>query len=248
MPAHPTKENTSTIKRHPEYFFQEADVTFRVDDVVFRVHRRFFVRESQFFRTMFTGPNVPCNDPPGSSETNPIVLKDTSSEAFAWFLWVFYNPLYSIYSTSVGNWTKILVLAQRWGFKEVQDLCIRELEKITIPPVSKIQIYQEFKIDRSRLLSSFAELTTRPNPLSFEEGQKVGLETALQIARARELSRGSHTKPSAVQLQEAELRSAIRDAFGLDDDLLDFSTVTNPPSQQPQQQNSNPSSTERKKK
>jgi len=133
---------------------------------------------------------------------------------------------YSIYSTSVENWTKILVLAQRWGFKEVEQLCIRELEKITIPPVAKIQIYQEFKIDRSRLLSSFAELTTRPNPLSLEEGHKVGLETALQIARARELSRGSHARPSAVQLQEPEIRSAIRDAFGLDDDLLDFS-VTN---------------------
>ena len=41
---------------------------------------------------MFTGPNVPCNDPPGSSETNPIVLEDTPTEAFTWFLWVFYNP------------------------------------------------------------------------------------------------------------------------------------------------------------
>ena len=124
------------------------------------------------------------------------------------------------------NWTKILVLAQKWGFREVEQLCIRELEKLPIPPVEKIQIYQDFKIDRSRLLTSFAELTTRHDPLSLEEGHKVGLETVLQIARARELSRGSHTKPSAVLLQEPELRSAIRDAFGLDDDLLDFS-VTN---------------------
>jgi hypothetical protein len=128
---------------------------------------------------------------------------------------------YSIYSTTVESWTKILVLAQRWGFKEIEQLCIRELENLPIPPVEKIQIYQDFKIDRSRLLSSFAELTMRRTPLSLEEGQKVGLETALQIARARELSRGAHTK-----LNEAELRSVIRDTFELEDEFLDFS-VTN---------------------
>ena len=91
--------------------------------------------------------------------------------------------------------------------------------------MEKIQIYQDFKIDRSRLVSSFAELTTRPNPLSLEEGKMVGLETALQIARARELSRGTSTKPSAVLLHEGELRSAIRDVFKIDDDLLDFSVT-----------------------
>ena len=132
---------------------------------------------------------------------------------------------YSIYSTTVENWTKILVLAQRWGFKEIEQLCIRELEKLSIPPVEKIQIYQEFKIDRARLLLSFAELTTRRHPLSLEEGHKVGLETALQIARARELSRGTNTRPSAVQLPESELHSAIRDVFGLEDDLLDLSVT-----------------------
>jgi hypothetical protein len=125
----------------------------------------------------------------------------------------------------VDNWTKILVLAQKWGFKEVELLCIRELENIPIPPVEKIQIYQQFKIDRSRLFSSFAELIIRPDPLSLDEAQRIGLETTLQTMRARELSRGTHTKPSAVLLDETELRSAIRDAFGLDDDLLDFAVT-----------------------
>ena len=132
---------------------------------------------------------------------------------------------YSIYSTTVENWTKILVLAQRWCFKEVEQLCIRELENLHIPPVEKIQIYQDFKIERLRLLPSFAELILRRSPLSLEEGLKVGLETALQIARARELSRGAHTKPSAA-LNESELRSVIRDTFELEDEFLDFS-VTN---------------------
>jgi len=242
MPAphpNPTKGNntfTVTVTRHPEYFFHEADVTFRAEDVVFRVHKRFFLRESAFFRSLFTAPPIPCNDPPGSSETNPIVLKDTSSDAFALLLWVFYNPKYSIYATTVDKWTQILTLAQKWAFREVEQLCIRELENLSIPPVEKIWIYQEFKLDRSLLLSSFAKLVVRPDPLSLEEGQKLGLETTLKIAQARELSRSTSSgRPAVIQLHDSELRSSIRDVFGLDEDAFDFMESTPPQKQQQQQ-------------
>jgi hypothetical protein len=110
MPATSHNPKGNSVIRHPEYFFPEADVTFRVsrhtalhllhaddprfqaEDVLFRVHKRFFLRESLYFRTLFTAPALPCTDPAGSSETNPVVLKDTSGEAFSWLLWVFYNP------------------------------------------------------------------------------------------------------------------------------------------------------------
>jgi hypothetical protein len=131
---------------------------------------------------------------------------------------------FSIYATTPDNWSQILVLAQRWSFKEVEQLCVRELEKLTIPPVEKIRIYQGFKLDRSLLLKSFAGLTVRPDPLNLEEAQKIGLETTLQIAQARELSRGANsgTRPAAIQLHDSELRSAIRDVFGLDEELDGF--------------------------
>ena len=132
---------------------------------------------------------------------------------------------YSIYTASVEKWTEILDLAQRWVFKEVEQLCIRELQKLSIPPVEKIHIYQAFRIDRSLLAESFAKLTLRPETLNLEEGNKLGIETALQIAQARELSRGSNsgTKASTVQLSDAELRSVIQNAFGLEEEaFFDF--------------------------
>jgi hypothetical protein len=132
---------------------------------------------------------------------------------------------YSIYTTTVDKWTEILALAQRWVFKEVEQLCIRELQKLSIPPIEKIQIYQAFHIDRSLLAESFAELTLRPEPLSLEEGNKLGIETALRIAQARELSRGtnSRTRASVVRLNDAELRSVIQNAFGLGEEaFFDF--------------------------
>jgi hypothetical protein len=133
---------------------------------------------------------------------------------------------YSIYTATVNKWTEILSLAQRWTFKEVEQLCIRELQKLSIPPVEKIHIYQSFRINRSLLAESFARLIVRPEPLNLEEGHKLGIETTLQIAQARELSRGSHsgTRASVVQLNDSELRSVIQNAFGLEEEaFFDFS-------------------------
>jgi len=66
--------------------------------MMFRVHKRFFFRESSHFKSLFNSPAIPCPDPPGSSETNPVVFKekDITSDAFAHLLWVFYNPWVSI--------------------------------------------------------------------------------------------------------------------------------------------------------
>ena len=59
---------------------------------MFRVHRYFLERESAYFRLRLEKSSHPQRDPPGSSEANPLVLDDATSEAFARFLWVFYNP------------------------------------------------------------------------------------------------------------------------------------------------------------
>ena len=78
-----------------------------------------------------------------------------------------------------------------WGFTEVLNLCIRELENLSLPPVERIRIYQQFKLDRMLLLEPFVQLIIRTEPLSVEEGQSLGLRTSLHIAQARELCRGT---------------------------------------------------------
>ncbi|KAH9177510.1 hypothetical protein EDB89DRAFT_2194684 [Lactarius sanguifluus] len=181
-------------------------VTFRVEDYVFRVHKYFFTRE--------------VLDPPGSSEANPIILEGISSDAFACFLWVFYNPKYSIYDASPSQWSSIIGLAQKWGFRDVELLCIRELEKLDLSPVDRIHIYQRFGLDTTLLIDSYATLTTREEPIGLEEGVKLGLRTSLQIARAREMSRGPDTgvgplTPSPVQLDAPKLHGLLSEIFGL---------------------------------
>jgi len=172
------------------------------------------------------------------------VLVDTTSEAFSALCWVFYNPKYSIYTTTVDKWLMILALAQRWNFNQVEQLCVRELQKMTIPSVEKIHAYQAFRLDRSLLAESFVDLTIRPEPLNLEEARKLGIETTLQIARARELSRGSNSgkRPSSIQLNGSELRSVIQDAFDLEEEpFLDFlPDSSSQPQPQPQPQPQHP--------
>ena len=92
-----------------------------------------------------------------------------------------------------------------WGFTEVENLCVRELEDLTLLPAERIRIYQQFKLDRMLLLEPFAQLTIRAEPLSIEEGQSLGLETCLLIARARELCHGTwpDRKPSVAELKNS---------------------------------------------
>jgi hypothetical protein len=205
--------NKSPVVRHIVYFFPDGDVIIKVDETIFRIHKHFLTRESNHFRSMFM-PSIPCRDPPGSSETNPVVLDDAKSEGFADLLWVFYNPKFSIYSGTVDKWKRILTLAQQWRFVEVEQLCVRELEKLPIPPVEKIQIYQDFKLNPDLLHKSYVALTVRDEPLDLEEGEQLGLPTSLKVARARELARFPDGLPPA-QLQESEVESAIKAVFGL---------------------------------
>ena len=64
----------------------------QVENYLFRVHRYFLQRESAYFRLRLDPSTRPGRDLPGSSEANPLVLDEATSDAFACFLWVFYNP------------------------------------------------------------------------------------------------------------------------------------------------------------
>ncbi|KAH9006317.1 hypothetical protein EDB86DRAFT_2824588 [Lactarius hatsudake] len=217
-------DNRPTV-RHD--FFSDGDVIIRVEDTVFCIHAFFLTRESNHFRSMLasTVPCRRCRETPGTSESNPIVLRDATSEAFSDLLWVFYNPEYSNYSgATLEKWKRILALAQQWGFVQVEQLCVRELEKLTIPPVEKIKIYQDFNLNPKLLYDSCVELVIRPEPLNLEEGGKVGFLTSMKIMHARELALARATGPdgassssgsATIQLQESEIQLAIRDIFRL---------------------------------
>ena len=130
---------------------------------------------------------------------------------------------YSLYDANVEEWTSILKLAHQWEFVGVKTLALRELERLEIPPLRKIVIYHSYGIDRRLLKSAYTAFATRDKSITIEEGRELGLETVLQLARARELARAPATSgttrtrgiPSPVTVAGSELDELIRDIFEL---------------------------------
>ncbi|EGN92767.1 hypothetical protein SERLA73DRAFT_190617 [Serpula lacrymans var. lacrymans S7.3] len=207
------------VVHHKDYYIRTGDVSFLVENHLFRVHSYFFERESIFFRQMLTGA-TPAGERSGSPDGDAYTLDDVRSEDFARFLWVFYNPKYSLYQAPLENWLSVLHLANRWGFLSVKDLTVRELEKLTIEPIDKISIYHTYSIDKLFLIPSYIAVCKRDKPLGMAEGTKLGLETVLRLAEARERVRQRAVEsgirsPTFADVEEFEVEGLIREVFGI---------------------------------
>jgi hypothetical protein len=101
------------------------------------------------------------------------------------------SSTYSIYDASIEEWTAILKQANQWAFDQLKEFAIRELNKLEIHPVQKIYIYQEYDVNRDHLREALTSLALRDEPITIEEGRKLGLDTALRLAHAREEIRSS---------------------------------------------------------
>jgi len=148
-----------------------------------------------------------------------IILDDVKSADFARFLWVFYNPKYSIYNATWDDWVAILGLAHKWDFPVVKELCVRELELLDALPVERVHIYHAHELDRNLLIPRYAELCSREEPISLEEGMKLGLETSLMIARAREHARSNPRdgarSPLPSHVKEQDMISMVMEMFNI---------------------------------
>ena len=122
---------------------------------------------------------------------------------------------------SIEEWASILKLADKWKFTEVKALAVRGIDDIPmISALEKIVLYQTYNVDQSHLRSAYTALTVREEAITIDEGRQIGLETALQIARARELARAPvfsgkkvGNPPSPVNLTGVELQAHINQIF-----------------------------------
>ncbi|KZP28463.1 hypothetical protein FIBSPDRAFT_779858 [Athelia psychrophila] len=201
--AHQTREPREAaltkVVHHREYYLRGGDITFLVENHLYRVHSYFFDRESTYFHQKLSQVSAPGEEHIGASDRNAFTLEHVRSIDFERLLWVFYNPKYSLYDKTVEEWTSVLDLANEWSFVEVKNLAVRELEKLEIDPIEKVYIYHRFNISRGYLVVSYASIVVRQGPLTLLEGRKLGLDTSLKIAEARERLRSQITDRSGVR-------------------------------------------------
>jgi len=201
------------LKRSPAFFLTGGDLHLVVREYRFRVHSYFFVRESQLFQQKLSISEVFDLQGNGSSMSSAIVLDDfdITPDEFESFLKVFYNPRYSFYELDqpVEEWSAILKLANLWGFYNVKQLATDELQKLDIPLVDRIVLYQDHDVESALRLPLYVELASRDATLDHEESSRLGFRTAIVIFQARErlrsLSTGGRSPlPDDVDAQAAE--------------------------------------------
>jgi hypothetical protein len=117
-------------------------------------------------------------------------------------------------------WLTILQLANRWGFPEVRQLAIRQLEDLQLQPVEKISTYKKYNVDNELLLPSYMALCRSPTLPSPSDGQVLTMETVLKLADARERSLLSAAasgcaSPTSASASDEVLGSIVADLFGL---------------------------------
>ncbi|KAF7295994.1 BTB domain-containing protein [Mycena kentingensis (nom. inval.)] len=211
-----------SLQRFDDYYLPGGDLYCIAENKIFRVHRYFFERESTYFQRHLAIPATPGAPRRGTSDDSALLLENIRSEAFAKLLWVFYNPKYSLYDATVEDWSTILELADKWGFAEVKNLAVRQLEKLEMADVDRIVLYHAYSVDERFLVPRYVALCERPELLTVEEGLLLGMKTVISLTRARECARNPNSggltpsgmrSPSPATMSEKELTDIILDHF-----------------------------------
>jgi len=176
------------MRRHPEYYLEDGTVTLLVDECLFKVHRYYLARESDVFRDMFSLPPEPSASCDGGSDEAPIVIPEVSCAEFESFLGFIYFGMHDDHEFSLENWISLLSFATRFICDQIRGRAIREIEKghSKPDPVERVVLAVKHNIPQW-LVSAYQELCQRQNPLTEEEGEKLGLPTVIKLMKAREM-------------------------------------------------------------
>ncbi|KAF7973593.1 hypothetical protein HWV62_14888 [Athelia sp. TMB] len=204
VPFDVAEEQEAKWTRHPRYFFEDGNIVFLVGETIYNIHRYFFARDSAHFRSIFGACGVQ-----GANELNPYVLSDFSCTDFDEFLAILYPTDFlhpAIKSTK--QWISMLHLSAKWGFESIKLLAIDRLTA-RAAPIDKIVLGRRYAIDEW-LPGAYEAICARADPLTLEEGMKLGVEDTVRISATRELY--GCGKPSH---ETASLSRDLKDIFGL---------------------------------
>lgn len=216
--------------KHPVLYIDT--VVFLVEDTLFRVPRKLLEEESTVFRDMFLLPQ-PNNDAiEGQDDTRPVILHGVSKADFECLLKVLlcrqHGKNKDLVLSLTNEWTSVLKLSTMWEFASLRKAAISWLD--TSPAslhrsdlIEKIVLATRYDI-KEWLLPSLLAIAQRPDPISVEEGKRLGIETALKLASVREKLRLQKAPQGTRQLVVGDRDRAatlldftpmIRKVFGL---------------------------------
>ncbi|KAI6140400.1 hypothetical protein BKA82DRAFT_4178869 [Pisolithus tinctorius] len=172
--------------RHSDFYI--STVIFLVEDSLFRVPREPFQQESDLFCDMFSLPQGDGIVVEGSSDEIPIQLHGTSKDDFEQLLKALLHRKYGSQPDlpqNIEQWTSVLKLSTAWSFEKLRQASIDALIESGIGAVDRVVLSQQYDI-KGWLLPALNELAKRPEPITLEEANQMGVDIALKLASVRE--------------------------------------------------------------
>ncbi|KAI5890031.1 uncharacterized protein SCHCODRAFT_02669239 [Schizophyllum commune H4-8] len=184
-----TTASPSTVSDSPastRFYLSDGNIKFKLDDSsVYNVHRSFFETHSPKFAAKYL-----CN-----SHAEVVRLPGVSCTDFERFLSLMYPAAIGEYDIeTVAEWSSVLRLATKWSFNRLRALAMREIEPLA-DAVDKIVLAREFDLGDAWIVPALKEICAAPDWLEYEDAQRLGLRTVVEIGRAREKLRGTTLSP-----------------------------------------------------
>ncbi|KAJ7699027.1 hypothetical protein B0H17DRAFT_1049944 [Mycena rosella] len=198
----------------PNYYLE--NITFKVEDRIFKVPRYHFEHNSEIFASTFTLPAVDDVQAEGQSDANPFVLEGISSVDFHRLLKVLYPlDIPQILGMRKEEWVSVLKLSTLWRFLDARDLAIKQLTSIGLGSVEGILLSRQYDV-APWLRAGYTDLAQREEGISLEDAEKIGWQTTVRLYQTREAaikSFNAYQHRNQGRFQHADVEGAFGEEF-----------------------------------
>ncbi|KAF8273658.1 hypothetical protein EI94DRAFT_1165465 [Lactarius quietus] len=185
-PEAPTKMEAKLPHEHPFYFY-DSQVVLKVESQIYRIHRYFLVRESEFFRDLFSLPQGAAARVEGVDDEHPIFIPGTTIAEFDGLLRFFYFGMHSDYKPTAAEWISILCISTRLICTKVRENAINELTSVLeeVDPFDLIGL--AIKCDVQQWLKpTYRRIAKRAELITHAEAGKISFPIAVMLMRSHE--------------------------------------------------------------
>ncbi|KAJ3711544.1 hypothetical protein C8R42DRAFT_728565 [Lentinula raphanica] len=158
---------------HEEFYLVDGNIELRVHNVLFRVHAYFFSRAKAFRIFGLYLPQV--------VDLNCYGLEPSELE---WLLRIFYPKTYgTLEIRNIEGWTSVLKVSSALGMDDIRNLAVTQILQLASPADVVVLARTSSFVDHRMLVLAVKELCLRREPLTEEEGRKLGTEFLVKLHR-----------------------------------------------------------------
>ncbi|KAJ7672075.1 hypothetical protein B0H17DRAFT_947800 [Mycena rosella] len=158
--------------RHSRFWYADGNLSLQIGVTQYKLHRYLF-NKAKCFPAMSLGTSW------FNGGSHPFYLAENSVD-FDRFLSVLYPSDYSEHECkTVEEWSSVLILADKWQMDDVRRLAINHLAACA-GPVDKIALGHRCNV-HEWLAPAYLALAARREPITSEEGAKMGVEALVRI-------------------------------------------------------------------